>query len=189
MAEPKKKGSRGTMVFVIVLLLLTLIGAGSGLAVGLLLQRDAPETSAATEAPATTAEAAAPEAKAAEHSPPEGEQTAEAAPAPEAAEEVVDLHSLKIIPFPPVLTTLAEPKGKWIRVEGSILSRRDSDVPPEIQAEKAGEQILAYLRSVRLDQLEGPSGLLGLRDDLNETVRALSNGEVREVIIHGLIVE
>jgi flagellar FliL protein len=48
---------------------------------------------------------------------------------------------------------------------------------------------LTYLRTLRLDQLEGPSGILGLRDDLNATVMALSNGEVRGVLIHGLVVE
>jgi hypothetical protein len=67
--------------------------------------------------------------------------------------------------------------------------RSASEKQPELLAEKAGEQILTYLRSVRLSQLESPSGILGLRDDLDETVRTLSEGEVRGVLIHGLVVE
>ena len=61
--------------------------------------------------------------------------------------------------------------------------------PPELLAEEAGEQILTYLRSVRLSQLETASGILALRDDLDETVQVLSGGEVRSVLIHGLVVE
>jgi flagellar FliL protein len=100
-----------------------------------------------------------------------------------------DLTGLKIVPFPPVLTTLSEPRGKWIRVEGSILITPEASQQPEILAEKSGEQILAYLRSLRLDQLEGPSGLLAIRSDLNETVSTLSGGQVKGVLIHGIVVE
>ena len=67
--------------------------------------------------------------------------------------------------------------------------RATSDKQPELLAEEAGEQILTYLRSIRLSQLESPSGILGLRDDLDETVKTLSGGEVRGVLIHGLVVE
>jgi flagellar FliL protein len=112
----------------------------------------------------------------------------QAVPEEEMTEEYAS-DDVKITPFPPILTTLADPKGKWIRLEGSILIRSTSEKQPELLAEKAGEQILTYLRSVRLSQLESPSGILGLRDDLDETVRTLSEGEVRGVLIHGLVVE
>lgn len=177
MADPKS-AKKGKMLDIVVILLLTLVAAGAGLGVGLLSKSDAPPVQAGTQ-----------DAKNAETAPATG---AEAAGAGTTTLEIgvkEDLTGLKIFPFPPVLTTLSEPKGKWIRVEGSILITPEANQQPEILAEKSGEQILAYLRSLRLDQLEGPSGLLSIRSDLNETVSTLSGGQVKGVLIHGIVVE
>ncbi len=183
------------MVLIIVVFLLSIAGAGAGFTVGTLISGEpepaAEEAEAKPEEPAKEEDAHAAKpaddghgAKA-EH----GEATEEAATEEaEPEEEPLDLHALKVTRFPPVLTTLAEPKGKWIRLEGAILSA-EGETPPELLAEKSGEQILAYLRTLRLSQIEGPSGYLGLKSDLNETVKVLSGGEVKGVLIHGLVVE
>lgn len=191
MAEAKQGGKRDMVMTLVVVLLLTLVGAGAGFAVGTVLgenqdQKHEPaQPAAATEkAPAKAEEATgghggeATDAK-------EGEATAEE----EEPEEDLSAAGLKVIPFPPVLTTLAEPKGKWIRLEGSILVKGETEKTPEVLAEESGEQILSFLRSVKLTQLESASGVQGLRDDLNETVQTLSGGQVRSVLIHGLVVE
>jgi flagellar FliL protein len=174
MSKAGAGGGRETMTMLVVVLLLTLMGAGVGFAVGTLLARvdaDPPPATAATAAsdPAT---------------PGGGDQNVT-----DIAETDVTSENMKIIRLPPVLTTLAEPRGRWIRLEGSILARPDSKVSPEQLAEEAGGQILTYLRSVRLDQLESASSVLGLRDDLDDTVRTLSGGDVQKLLIHGLVVE
>ncbi len=51
------------------------------------------------------------------------------------------------------------------------------------------EDIVAYLRTVSLAQIEGASGFQHLREDLNDRARVRSGGKVRELIIHTLIVE
>jgi flagellar FliL protein len=171
------------MITMVVVLLLTLVGAGVGFAVGTLLGES--ETAASSgSAPVQSSE----NASAAQDDRQSETVSDQAVPDEEMTEDYAS-DDVKITPFPPVLTTLADPKGKWIRLEGSILIRSTSEKQPELLAEKAGEQILTYLRSVRLSQLESPSGILGLRDDLDETVRTLSEGEVRGVLIHGLVVE
>ena len=93
------------------------------------------------------------------------------------------------MPFPPVLTSLAEPKGVWIRIEGSMLILAETEDKPEVLVEQAGAQLLAYLRTVKLAQIEGPSGLLHMREDMNDVVSTLSRGQVREVLIHAMVVE
>ncbi len=187
MAPPKAGKNSGTMALIVVALLLTLVGAGTGFAVGTLLVAEPAEPAAK----ATAGEVSKPaETKA--HAAPEGHAPAESAAEPEAAAEEAEEIApadLKTVPFPPVLTTLAEPKGKWIRLEGAIQVVHDTEDPPELLSERSGEQILTYLRSLRLDQLEGPSGVLGLREDLNEMVQTLSKGQVRGVLVHGLVVE
>jgi flagellar protein FliL len=171
------------MITMVVVLLLTLVGAGVGFAVGTLLGES--ETAGSSEsAPVQSSE----NASAAQDDRQPETVSDQAVPEEEMTVEYAS-DDVKITPFPPVLTTLADPKGKWIRLEGSIMIRSASEKQPELLAEKAGEQILTYLRSVRLSQLESPSGILGLRDDLDETVRTLSEGEVRGVLIHGLVVE
>lgn len=184
MAQAKVKKNNGTMNFIVIVALLTLVGAGTGFAVGALLRAE-PGAEAHATAPDTVAEATETETG---HAKEKNSQTPESA-AEEEPVEAIDPRGVKAVPFPPVLTTLAEPVGAWIRLEGSILVATDTEDAPELLAEKAGEQILTYLRSVRLTQIEGPAGVLGLRGDLNETVKALSNGQVRGVLIHGLVVE
>ncbi len=185
-----------TMQLIIVALLLTLVGAGTGLALGTFIvpttvsgggtavQGDsAPES--VDEKPATTEQPGHGSGQPAQ----DGDHGAKDATAEEAEEPVEYAGPVKVLPFPPVLTTLAEPKGTWIRLEGSVLVAAEAEEPPELLAEKAGEQILSYLRTLRLDQLEGTSGMMGLREDLNETVRVLSGSQVRGVLIHGLLIE
>ncbi|MCA3554241.1 flagellar basal body-associated FliL family protein [Aestuariivirga sp.] len=179
------------MTTAIVVLLLSLMGAGTGFAVGVLLQpgkdsgKETAKPSGATPAAETEKQA---DAEGTAEGEPEAAAEAEGAGDAGAEEETEDA-DVKIIPIPPVLTTLADPPGTWIRLEASILVKPGGQKTPELLAEQAGEQVLAYLRTVRLSQLEGPSGLLALRDDLNETVRSLSQGDVRAILIHGLLVE
>lgn len=200
-AGGQRKGS-GAMIFVVIVLLLTLIGAATGLTVGNLLPDPVKsgtadnltltgKTTSGTNSDSGTG--GQPAEPGAAHPNGDGSATSEAedkhAEDPAEGDEQIDLQAVTAIPFPPVLTTLAEPKGKWIRVEGSILVSNTSQVPPELLAEKSGEQILSYLRTLRLEQIEGPSGLLGLREDLNDMIRILSGGDAKAVLIHGLIVE
>ncbi len=171
------------MATAMVVLLLTLIGAGVGFSVGIFMGD--PE---ATTNPGTVEDGSAEKTV-------ESSDSKEPGPEGEAASddmqesEGLSPDELTLAPLPPVLTSLAEPKGKWIRLEGSIMISKASKKRPELLAEESGEQILAYLRTVRLNQLESPSGILGLRDDLDETVQTLSGGDVRGVLIHGLVVE
>lgn len=194
MAASGKKGG-GAMVLIIVVFLLSIAGAGAGFTVGTLISGEpapaAKEAETKPEEPAKDEKAqvanAAADDRAAKAE--AEEATEEAAADEEPQEEPVDLRALKVTRFPPVLTTLAEPKGKWIRLEGAILTGSDGETPPELLAERSGEQILAFLRTLRLSQIEGPSGYLGLKSDLDETVKVLSGGEVQGVLIHGLVVE
>jgi flagellar protein FliL len=203
MAAEKSRKDKSAMVFIVVALLLTLVGAGTGLTVGSLILSPAEieagekEQLAAIDTPSETegGKAKKPEGAilATDHEKPDavhgGDEEAASADEEFVDDDAIDVSALRAVPFPPVLTTLAEPRGKWIRIEGSVLISNNSRESPELLAEKAGEQILAYLRTVRLDQIEGPSGLLGLRDDLNEMVKVLSDGDAKAVLIHGMIVE
>jgi flagellar FliL protein len=51
------------------------------------------------------------------------------------------------------------------------------------------QDVLAYLRTLSLAQIQGPSGLLHLREDLNERVKLRSKGVIQELVLESLIVQ
>ncbi|MBV9909688.1 MAG: flagellar basal body-associated FliL family protein, partial [Hyphomicrobiales bacterium] len=75
------------------------------------------------------------------------------------------------------------------RLEGSIIFDPKSLAHPEAVAGQIGDDVLAYLRTVSLRQLEGPIGLENIRQDLNERAATRSGGKVRAFVIRTLVVQ
>ncbi|MBX9589508.1 MAG: flagellar basal body-associated FliL family protein [Hyphomonadaceae bacterium] len=93
------------------------------------------------------------------------------------------LHALS-----PIVTNLASPERTWIRLEASIVIDGEG-VEAKGLAASITEDTIAYLRTLSLPLIEGASGLLHLREELNDRTRIRSGGKVRDLIIHTLIVE
>lgn len=110
----------------------------------------------------------------------DGEKPKEA-PAPAPPSTVYDL--------PPVVTNLGAPQDTWIRLEASIVFDPKALPNPEAVAGKISEDLLAYLRTVSLKQLEGPVGLQSIREDLNDRAAVRSGGKVRELVLRTLVVQ
>ncbi|MBF9232616.1 flagellar basal body-associated FliL family protein [Microvirga alba] len=89
----------------------------------------------------------------------------------------------------PVVTNLAGSAETWIRIESSIVFANGSIQSPDVLASEIRQDILAYLRTLSLPQIEGASGLQHLREDLNERAQMRSKGLVRELIIETLVVQ
>jgi len=89
----------------------------------------------------------------------------------------------------PVITNLASPADVWIRLEAAIVFTKGSIENPAVTGAEIQQDILAYARTVKLAQLEGPSALQHLREDLNERVSLRSGGKVSELIIQSLVVQ
>jgi flagellar FliL protein len=97
--------------------------------------------------------------------------------------------SSKLVDLPAVVTNLGSPQETWIRLEASLLI--DPKAAPKseaLSAEIAGD-ILAFLRTTSLSQIQGPAGLQNLRDDLNERASIRSGGSVKELVIRTLVVQ
>ena len=94
-----------------------------------------------------------------------------------------------IVDLPPIVTNLGAPQDTWIRLEGSIIFDPKTLPHPEAVAGQIGDDVLAYLRTVSLHQLEGPIGLENIRQDLNERAATRSGGKVREFVIRTLVVQ
>jgi|SRR5581483_6873344 len=120
-----------------------------------------------------------------------GERSASSAPAPvEAthAKKPRQVEAATLRSLPAIVTNLAGPQRTWIRLEASIVMG-DPSADANAIAASIAEDVVAYLRTVPLAQIEGPSGFLHLREDLNDRARVRSAGKARELVIQSLVIE
>jgi len=89
----------------------------------------------------------------------------------------------------PVIANLSAPADVWIRIETSIVYANNALERPDVTASEIRQDILAYVRTLTLEQLQGPSALQHLREDLNERAVLRSDGKVDEVIIETLVLQ
>ena len=94
-----------------------------------------------------------------------------------------------VVDLPPIVTNLGAPQDIWVRLEGSIIFDPKTLPHPEAVAGEISDDILAYLRTISLHQLEGPIGLENIRQDLNERAATRSGGQVRALVIKTLVVQ
>ena len=88
-----------------------------------------------------------------------------------------------------VVTNLADPNEAWVRLESSVVFKTTSVPNPDVALAEIRADLTAYLRSVTTKQIEGPSGLQHLREDLNERVALRTKGQVRELIVESIVVQ
>lgn len=171
--ENKAEGAKGpkpsAMSVIIPLLLLTLIAGGGGFAVATLLGPNlAPAPQGATAASG-------------------GDHASEPAEETEGDEHGENTGIIRQLA--PIVTNLASPKDVWMRIELSIVIRPEAKAEQDLIAVKSSDQILALLRTIDLAQIEGPSGFLHFREDINDLVRESSEHKVAQVLINSMVVE
>ena len=91
-----------------------------------------------------------------------------------------------LVSLAPMTTNLAAPDTVWVQMELALLL--DQPQPPEM-IETIHQDLFAYLRTVKLHQIEGASGYRHLKGDLEERARIRSDGHVKQVLIRVLIFE
>jgi flagellar protein FliL len=116
-----------------------------------------------------------------------GKAGAKPEPAIAPAHKPKQADTMNVKPLPAVVTNLAGPRKAWIRLEAALVVGE----LPEFNAVSAAivDDFVAYLRTVPLSQIEGPSGFLHLREDLNERARIRSGGKVKELVVQSLMLE
>jgi flagellar protein FliL len=94
-----------------------------------------------------------------------------------------------VVPLSPITTNLSGSGGTWMRLEATLLMRPEVGENAQILASKVGDDLVGFLRTVDMEQLEGGSGYQHLREDLNDRVRLRSEGKVTELLVQALIIE
>jgi flagellar FliL protein len=91
-----------------------------------------------------------------------------------------------VIPLAAVTTNIASPSDVWVRMEVSIVldEPQAEDLPGIIQ-----QDLLSYIRTVKMHEIEGASGFRHLKSNLDERAAARSDGHVKQVLIRTLLFE
>lgn len=174
-AGPKKSSS---VIMIAALAVLTLVAGGGGWLVGGML---APKPLSSEEAKIVEEAKAAVAAKKAGEQKPEAEGSKKDEGLPKIATEANGVVQLDAI-----TTNLAYPTENWIRLEVALLFKGTPDVA---MAEQIHQDIAAYLRTVSLQQIQGPRGFQYLKDDIEERVDLRSEGRVTNVIFRTFVIQ
>jgi flagellar FliL protein len=91
-----------------------------------------------------------------------------------------------VVLLDPITSNLAYPSENRIRMEVALMFK---GVPDVVLAEEIHQDILAYMRTVSLQQVQGPRGFQYLREDLQERVDLRSEGRVTNVMFRTFVIE
>jgi len=174
-AAPKKGPS--FVVQIGVLLLMTGVAVGIGWFSGGMLGGQAKPDAGATETAAADHPAPAEDGHG-------GGDAKEAAGHGEAGEKT---GGSPIVALEPITTNLAAPNEIWVRMELSVVF----DAPPEDPtiADTIHQDLLGFMRTVKMHQIDGPSGFQHLKADLEERAAIRSGGHAKKVLIRTLLFE
>jgi flagellar FliL protein len=94
--------------------------------------------------------------------------------------------ALGIVHLDPIMTNLAGHSGMWVRLEFALVFEGEADL---LAAQTIQQDVLAYLRTVKIHQVEGASGFQHLKSDLEERASIRSGGKVKQVLVRTLLFE
>jgi flagellar FliL protein len=176
---PQKKGP-SLIVQIAVMAGMTVAAVGIGWLGGSMLGGEAAPAAATGEAPAA-AHGPAPKVGHGEDAghgeAKEGEHGAQDAPAGDPL----------ILSLAPITTNLAAPSDTWLRLELAVQLEKPAEDPT--LADTIQQDLLAFMRTVKLHQIEGASGFQHLKADLTERAAVRSGGNVKAVLIRTMLFE
>ena len=98
-------------------------------------------------------------------------------------EEVKQAYAREIAP---ILTNLAAPDNVWMRLELALVAKGSA---PDALFEQIHQDLFAYVKTVKLHHIEGPSGFLNFRAELNERASIRSSGVIEKVLVRTMLFE
>jgi flagellar FliL protein len=185
-AEPQSSSS-GQLALALVIS--TALGAGGGGFLGITLTGDpavAARTVATERQPHESVEPRRDVERAGAHGDQGGQR---AAPPGESAKEGAAASKMKLKELAPIITNLASPETRWVRLQASIVYDSQAVPQPDILISRVTADIVAFLRTMTLASLEGSEGLRRLHEDLSDRAAIRSEGHIQEVVIQALVVQ
>lgn len=114
--------------------------------------------------------------------PPPAEAPA-AVPAKQAALKASEVRQLT-----PIVVNLREPAELYVRVEVAVVLEPGAMEGAAIAA-KIGDDLVSYIKTVSLSELEGPTGFQYFREDLRRRAMQIGGGKVKELLLQSFIIQ
>ncbi len=92
----------------------------------------------------------------------------------------------KIVDLAPITVNLAVPNNILMRLQIAV---KTTGLADEATLELVHQDITAYVRQLRLDQLRSPNGYLRIRDDLQRRARIRSEGGITDLYVRMMVFE
>ena len=178
--EGKKKGG-GLVVTIVIVLVLTIVAGGGGWYLGNMLSGKFITQEKKDEIAKKASEAAA--VAAAEGG---GQGGGEAKKPGEDALPHLANEENNVVALEPITSNLAYPSDSWVRLEVALLF---GDKPDEKTAEEVHQDIMAYIRTVSLQQIQSARGFEYLRQDIKERATLRTEGRVKDVMFRTFVVQ
>ena len=115
-----------------------------------------------------------------------GEHTvADAAPPPPKAPAA---KPAEVRPLAVIVTNLRDPSTLYVRLEAVVVLEPNTPDSAALAA-KIGDDLVSYLRTVSLSELEGPTGFQYVREDLRKRSIQMGGGKVRELLLQSFVIQ
>ncbi len=111
---------------------------------------------------------------------------AEAGKKPDDGPPLLSAEETGVVQLDPILTNLAYPSDAWVRLEVALMFK---DKPDPKLAETIHQDIMVYLRTVTLQQIEGPRGFQYLKEDLQDRASLISEGKLSKILFRTFVIE
>lgn len=95
----------------------------------------------------------------------------------------------QLLALEPMLVNVAEPSRKWLRLEGAILFSTPPKNEKAMVLAQISHDLVAFLRSTSVSQIQSSSGLEFLLEDMSELVRLRTKGDARRFVLKSLVIE
>jgi flagellar protein FliL len=88
----------------------------------------------------------------------------------------------------PIVVNLREPADLYVRLEAAVVLETGAMDGGAIVA-KIGDDLVSYIKTVSLSELEGPTGFQYFREDLRRRAVQVGGGKVKELLLQSFIVQ
>ncbi len=87
----------------------------------------------------------------------------------------------------PILVNLREPANLYVRLEAALILEPGADGAG--LTAKVADDLVAYLRTVSLSEIEGPTGFQYFREDLKKRAAQIGGGKVKELLLQSFVIQ
>ena len=113
------------------------------------------------------------------------ERCANTAPEPP---KLPKLPESEVKPLAPIITNLGNPSDVYARLEAAIVLEPNTHNSAALAA-KVTDDIVVYLRTVSITELQGPTGFQYFREDLKRRAIQQGAGKIRDLFLIAFVVE